>query len=247
MTDTRLAIPIDRASPIPLYFQVAQHLERLIETGDLVPGTRLDNEIVLADRLGLSRPTMRQAIQHLVEKGLLVRKRGVGTQVVHPQVRRQVKLTSLYEDLARTNQRPSTRVLAHEIVRAPDEAAVALGVTPGSEVTYLERVRYAQGEPLALLRNYLPTRIAGLSIEALEARGLYDLLRNSKLRIQVATQTIGARRASAREAKLLDEPRGAPLLTATRTAYDDAGRAVEYGMHVYRASRYAFQLTLVER
>ena len=247
VTDTIHAIAIDRASPVPLYFQVAQHLERLIESGELVPGSRLENEVVLAERLGLSRPTMRQAIQHLVEKGLLVRKRGVGTQVVHPQVRREVKLTSLYDDLSRTNQRPRTAVLALEPTPAPEEAAAALRVAPGTEVVYLERVRYAQDEPLAVLRNYLPSGVADLSTEALESHGLYEILRNAKLRIHVATQTIGARRAVGREARLLNEPRGAPLLTITRTAYDDAGRVVEYGTHVYRASRYSFELTLVER
>src|SRR6185437_12009546 len=89
-------------SPVPLYFQVAQRLEQMIESGELATGTRLENEIDLADRLGLSRPTMRRAIESLVGKGLLVRKRGVGTQVLHPKVQRQVELTSLYEDLAQT-------------------------------------------------------------------------------------------------------------------------------------------------
>lgn len=247
MTDAMLTAPIDRTSPVPLYFQVAQHLERLIESGELVPGSRLENEVVLAERLGLSRPTMRQAIQHLVDKGLLVRKRGVGTQVVHPQVRREVRLTSLYDDLTRTNQRPRTKVLAIEHVPAPDEPAVALQLALGAEIVYLERLRYARDEPLALMHNYLPAGIADLSAEALESQGLYEILRGSRLRMQVATQTIGARRATVREARLLDEPRGAPLLTITRTAYDDAGRAVEYGTHAYRASRYSFELTLVER
>lgn len=72
---TRL-ITIDRSSPVPLYFQVAQQLQQLIESGTLAPGTRLENEIALADQFGLSRPTMRQAMQHLVDKGLLARKRG---------------------------------------------------------------------------------------------------------------------------------------------------------------------------
>ena len=79
-------LQVDRKSPVPLYFQVAQHMEHLIESGELAPGTRLENEIDLADRLRLSRPTMRRAIQELVAKGLLVRKRGVGTQVVHGKV-----------------------------------------------------------------------------------------------------------------------------------------------------------------
>ena len=99
-------IQVDRNSPVPLYFQVAQHLEQLIESGELAPGTRLENEIDLADRLRLSRPTMRRAIEYLVGRGLLVRKRGVGTQVVHAKVQRKVELTSLYDDLANTRRDP---------------------------------------------------------------------------------------------------------------------------------------------
>ena len=99
-------IQVDRSSPVPLYFQVAQHLEQLIDSGELAAGVRLENEIDLADQLGLSRPTMRRAIQYLVDRGLLVRKRGVGTQVVHAKVRRQVELTSLYDDLAKASRDP---------------------------------------------------------------------------------------------------------------------------------------------
>jgi DNA-binding transcriptional regulator YhcF (GntR family) len=90
---------LDRASPIPLYFQVASHLEQAIESGRLGPGTRFDNEVDLADQLGLSRPTMRRAMQHLVDKGLLVRRRGIGTRVVSAKVRRSLELTSLHDDL----------------------------------------------------------------------------------------------------------------------------------------------------
>src|SRR5262245_63001298 len=95
------SIVINRSSPVPLYFQVAEQLEQAIVDGELAPGDRIANEIALAGELGLSRPTMRQAIQLLVDKGLLVRKRGVGTQVVHGQIRRPVELTSLHDDLQR--------------------------------------------------------------------------------------------------------------------------------------------------
>src|SRR4051794_38159008 len=88
-------ITIDRSSPVPLYFQFAQQLQKLIETGALPPGTRLSNEVAMADEFGLSRPTMRHAMQHLVDKGLLSRKRGVGTQVLTNRIRRQVGFTSL--------------------------------------------------------------------------------------------------------------------------------------------------------
>jgi DNA-binding GntR family transcriptional regulator len=95
------SIAVDRASPVPLYYQVAQQLEQVIQSGELAPGTRLNNELVLADQLGVSRPTLRRAMEYLVDRGYLVRKRGIGTQVVHPKLRRPVQLTSLYDDLTR--------------------------------------------------------------------------------------------------------------------------------------------------
>jgi DNA-binding GntR family transcriptional regulator len=247
VTPVSQLISIDRSSPVPLYFQVARRLEELIATGHLAPGTRLENEVALADQLGLSRPTMRQAIQYLVDKGLMVRKRGVGTQVVHARVRRTVELTSLYEDLDRTHQQPRTDVLSFRPARAPDEVAVALALPAGGAVLLIERLRYAQGEPLALMRNYLPAGLLRVTADDLRDRGLYQLMRAAGVNLRLAEQTIGARRATAAEAKALGEPRGAPLLTMARTAYDDAGRAVEYGQHAYRASLYSFELTLVAR
>src|SRR5581483_6409055 len=120
MTFSPTSIPIDRNSPVPLYYQVAQVLEKAIESGELAAGVRLDNEIALAESLGLSRPTMRRAIQYLVDKGLLVRKRGVGTQVVHRAVRRGIQLTSLYEDLSSEDREPKTEILQLETERATD-------------------------------------------------------------------------------------------------------------------------------
>ncbi|MBX5447421.1 MAG: GntR family transcriptional regulator [Acidothermus cellulolyticus] len=245
MTD--LSLTLDRSSPVPLYYQIAQQIEQAIERGELAPGTKLDNEIELADRLGLSRPTMRRAIQELVRKGLLVRKRGVGTQVVHGKVKRPVELTSLYDDLLKSNQKPRTDVLTLETIPAADEVAVHLGIEPRSQVIYVERVRYARDEPLAIMHNWLPAHLVSLERSDLERAGLYDRLRKAGIRICVASQRIGAKAATSEEARLLRTRRGAPLLTMARVAYDDTGRAVEYGSHVYRSDSYTFEITLVER
>lgn len=241
------SIQIDRSSPVPLYFQVAQRLEQMIESGEMPPGSRLENEIALADQLGLSRPTMRQAIRHLVDKGLLVRTRGVGTQVVHARVRRRIELSSLFDDLDRAHRQPRTEMLSFGLVEAPDDVAMALQLPADTEVVAFERLRYAQEEPLALMRNYLPVGVADVTPEKLTQHGLYQLLRDAGVQPRIADQTISARKANATEARLLHEPRGAPLLTMLRTAYDHANRAVEYGNHLYRASRYSFELTLVAR
>ncbi|NUT11637.1 MAG: GntR family transcriptional regulator [Nonomuraea sp.] len=242
-----LDIDLDRTSPIPLYFQVAERIARAIQAGELPPGHRLRNEIELAGQLGLSRPTVRRAIQYLVDKGLVVRKRGVGTQVVHSQVKRAVELTSLYDDLRRAGQEPRTEVLSIETVAADDGVAAVLGLAPGAPVLRLERLRYAGGKPLALLHNWLPPGRDPYSARALEERGLYELMRAAGVRMRVANQRIGARAATPAEARLLGERPACTLLTMVRTAYDDQGRAVEHGSHVYRASHYSLAVTLVER
>jgi GntR family transcriptional regulator len=108
----------------------------------------------------------------------------------------------------------------------------------------LERIRLADGEPMALMHNYLPAGLVQLNLEMLEQHGLYELLRASGIGLYSATQRMCAKNASAAEARTLDESRGTALLTMERIAYDQAGRPVEFAMHLYRASRYAFTTTL---
>lgn len=235
---------VDRLSPIPLYYQVATRLEQLIESGELPVGSRLENELDLSDQLGVSRPTMRRAISYLVERGLLVRRRGIGTQVVQPKVRRPVELSSLHDDLSKTGRAPRTEVLSFEVRPVTDVMAHSLGVPDGTPATHLERLRYAGDEPLALMHNVVPSTVLELRREDLEARGLYQVLRAAGCEPRMATEQIGARAATAAEARTLHEKRGAPLLTMTRTAWDAAGRVVEHGDHVYRAGHYSFEVQL---
>jgi GntR family transcriptional regulator len=236
---------IDRSSPVPLYFQVAQHLEQAIESGNIPNGTLFDNEIALADQMGLSRPTMRQAMQHLVDKGLVVRRRGIGTRVVLPKVRRPLELTSLYDDLARSGQEPTTEVLELRTQPADEELAGILQVDPGDVVFRLVRLRRARGNPIAKMTNYLPTSVGDVTADSLTRHGLYELMRARGIQLHAATQTVGARTATLAEARDLDEPRNSALLTMQRVTYDDQGKVVEYGTHIYAASRYSFEIALL--
>ncbi|WSQ64110.1 GntR family transcriptional regulator [Streptomyces sp. NBC_01216] len=238
---------VDRSSPVPLYHQLARQLEAAIEDGVLTPGSLLGNEIDLAARLGLSRPTVRQAIQSLVDKGLLVRRRGVGTQVLHSRVRRPLEPSSLYDDLEAAGQCPATVVLASHTEPADARVAAALGIPEGSDVHRLERLRTAHGAPMALLRNHLPAGLLDPDGGSLEVTGLYRLLRGAGVTLHSARQTIGARAATPAEAEPLAEQRHAPLLTMERTTFDDTGRAVEFASHLYRASRYSFEFQLLAR
>jgi len=242
-----LAIAVDRSSPVPLYYQVAQQLEKAIGDGRLAPGAKLDNEIALADRLRVSRPTMRRAIQELVEKGLLARRRGLGTQVVHDRLHRELGLTSLYDDLRETGQEPRTRVLVNRLQRAPAHVAEQMRIEPESRVVHLERLRLVGAEPLAVLRNWLPEWLLRPSDHELETHGLYELLRAGGIRLVAARQRMSACRAPARDARLLGESRSTPLLTMQRTSYDDSGRVAEFADHAYRPEIYSFEITLVNR
>jgi DNA-binding GntR family transcriptional regulator len=245
---TEVDLRVDRSSPVPLYYQFAQQLEEAIRTGLFANGERLENELVLAQRYGLSRPTVRQAIQELVRKGLLVRKRGVGTQVVQGHAfTRPVALSSLYDDLARSGRDPRSELRGFETRAADRDVAEALGLPEGTAVVRIERLRWAGGEPLALMVNWLPVSLATFDQDRLEAHGLYELLRRTGVHMRVATQTIGARPATAAELTLLQEQKGAALLTMERIAYDDEGQPVEFGSHIYRAGNYRFEVTLVDR
>ena len=151
-------ITIDRTSPVPLYFQLAQHFETAIRSGDLKVGSRLENELELVETLGLSRPTVRAAFLYLANKGLVVRKRGLGTVVANERIDRSVKLTSLYDDLAATGRTPSTKVVKAEVGRVADEVTQALQLPERALVLSLERIRLADEEPVAFMHNYLPGR-----------------------------------------------------------------------------------------
>ena len=157
---------------------MAEQIEQAIHDGELAPGDRIANEVALADQLGLSRPTLRQAIQTLVDKGMLVRKRGVGTQVVNAPIRRTVELTSLYDDLTRSGLRPTTtRAGARPGARrrgGGPEAEHALRAT-GSGGS--RRLRAVKDEPLALMCNLVPEGVTDLSLVDLDHTGLYEHFR----------------------------------------------------------------------
>jgi GntR family transcriptional regulator len=245
VTDLLETFAVDRSSPIPLWFQVAQHFEQAIAGGALPQGTLLENEILLAEQLGISRPTMRRAMEQLVDQGLIVRRRGIGTRVVQPKVRRPLELTSLYDDLATTGQSPTTEVLRFETLGADADIAGRLRLPTGDPVVLVERLRSALDQPIARMTNWLPADVVTFEEDALATNGLYDLLRRTGVHLHSATQTVGARTATAAEARDLGEPRGAALLTMERETLDDHGTVVEFASHLYAASRYSFEINLV--
>ncbi|MEO7753591.1 MAG: GntR family transcriptional regulator [Terracoccus sp.] len=240
-------VRIDRSSPVPLYHQLAQALTAAVVDGSLQPGDPFENEIAMAERLQLSRPTVRRAIQELVSQGLLFRRRGLGTTVASRRIHRKAELTSLYDDLERVGAgAPGTRVLSHGLV-VDETASAALGLAPDTPLLAISRLRTDGGRPLAVLRNWLPPDYADLTVEQLEGNGLYALLRARGGKPVVAHQSIGARPPSAQERRHLDLRPSQPVLTMTRSAFDAVGKPVEYGDHCYRAQDYRIEVMIDER
>lgn len=242
-----IPIVIDRASPVPLYHQLAEQLTAAIEGGQLKPGDAFENELALAARLELSRPTVRRAIAELVNRGLLVRRRGVGTTVASQVIHRRDELSSLYDDLVRRGEKPRTEILELSRSQVNATAAEAIGLPEDTPLFYVRRRRLTGKVPTAVMNNYLPPHLADISEKDLRTRGLYEILRSRGVRPVIAHQVIGARRPTSTERRLLGLKSGDPLLTMTRRAYDAEGNPVEYGDHCYRYDQYAFDVTVHDR
>ncbi|MDO5049059.1 MAG: GntR family transcriptional regulator [Actinomycetaceae bacterium] len=239
----QLMVDIDRDSSVPLYQQISEPLEHAIISGQIAPGQLVEDEISMARRLEVSRPTARRALQELVNRGLLTRRRGVGTRVTPSQIHRPLELSSLNDDLVEAGYKPSTRVLSYEIIEAGPEEAQMLGLEVGDGVLLSSRLRSVDGQPLAILTNHLPLDLAPTWKE-LQESGLYECFARRNIKIASASQKIGARQATPAEAEILTEETKAPLLTMERTAYTEDGRIVEVGNHVYRPSLYSFRFTV---
>ena len=240
----QLPVSLDRTSPVPLYHQLAEQLAAAIHSGQLLPGDPFEPEIALADRLEMSRPTVRRSIAELVSQGLLVRRRGVGTSVAHEAVHRRGELTSLYEDLRERGGVPTTAVLRMTYGDADMWAARALQLDDDAPLVYVERVRFVDDQPIALMRNWLPARFGSLSVADLESHGLYELLRLRGAIPSLAHQSIGSRPAIGEERRLLQLGPDAAVLTMTRQAFDANGTPLEFGDHCYRSDRYRFDVTV---
>ncbi len=236
-------IVLDRESSDPLYRQISQPLEELILSGALQAGRLIEDEVSMAQRLNVSRPTARRALQDLVARGLLTRRRGAGTRVTPSHVRRTLSLTSLNEDLLKSGFKPRTEVVSYQVRLADDEEAALLHCEEGNEIVRIERLRLIDERPLAFMTNLLRADAAP-TLTQLSQFGLYACLDERGLRPVSAEQAVGARVASELDAKRLNIAPGSALLTMQRTAYDAKENVTEYGSHIYNAALYSFQFNL---
>ena len=148
-------VKLDRSSPIPLYFQISEPIASAIQDGTLAAGTRLEDELSMAKRLQVSRPTARQALQRLVDRGLLTRRRGVGTLVAPTRVHRPMELTSLHSDLVAAGLTVTTAVLDYDEHPATEEEAELLETQAETPIVRLVRLRSTDDEPIEIGRAHV--------------------------------------------------------------------------------------------
>jgi DNA-binding GntR family transcriptional regulator len=232
----------------PLYHRVYRRIAEEIESGTLQPGARLPSERWFCDDLGVSRATVRRAIEELVANGL-VESRGRGSYVTGEALVEPPNTLMSLSELGRSRGLDATaRVLAAEVRPATIDEADAFGIAPGAELFELQRLRMLDGLPISLDNNRVPLRFVpsapGLDFTT---ASLYTAIERDGNRLVRADYELEARAAADTEAGLLGLAPGAPVLYATTVAIGDDGRILDLGRTLYRADRYRFQATLMRR
>ncbi|MET8139072.1 GntR family transcriptional regulator [Sphaerisporangium sp. NPDC005288] len=236
---------IDPDSPVPKYFQLREILLDLIEGNELTIGAAIPSERELCQRFGLSRMTVRQAVDHLVSEGRLHRVAGKGTFVARPKIEMALRLTSFSDDMRARGMEPGSRDLDRRVVRASAHLARELGIQPGEAVHFIERLRTADGEPLCIERAHIPVSFApDLESFDLSGRSLYALLETRHgVVLDAGELTIDGGIADPGDADLLKLPRGGAVLLLQRRSFS-GGVCVEFGVSTYRADRYQLRTVL---
>lgn len=229
-----LGLPVEA----PKYYRLKEALDALIE--GLPAGSPILPERVLCGQYGVSRTTVRQAMQELVHEGRLYRLQGKGTFVAHAKLVQTIQLTGHTEDMKARGMRPGSRLIGASRVPASAQTAEALRLSAGAEVAKIERLRLADGEPMAAETVFLDAaRFPDVDRRIAHSVSLYELLREVYgVRLSAGEETIESALASPQEAALLGTRPGAPLLLLVRRTWEEDGRPVELVQSLYRGDRY---------
>ncbi|GAA2746850.1 GntR family transcriptional regulator [Kitasatospora cinereorecta] len=230
----------DTSGPAYKRTRVRDYLRDFVESRS--PGDPIPSERALCEQLGVSRPTLRSAVDELVATGLIVREHGRGMFVAPAKITQE--LAAATEDhafvLPRAAGTWTSRVLEFGTVQAGARVGRKLKLSPAVEVCYIARLRLVDGEPMAIEYLHLPAAlVAGLQAEDMVAGDFYELLRDRYgVRVHEAVQSMEPTVVSEKEARLLDVPVLSPALHVERLTTDRGGRPVEYVHSLYRGDRY---------
>lgn len=209
------------------------------------PGEALPKERDLADTYGISRATLRQALQMLSDEGRIYSIRGTGTFVAQQRISKDPVLTSFSDDMQARGLEPGSRLLSAEEVPAPPSTARALELPPDAPVFRIVRLRLADWLPMCLETMHLPVRFFPRLLDENLESSLYHLLESRyRTRVASADQDLTAVALTRNQADLLGTGRNSPALRVHRISTDTRGRLVEDAESLYRADRYNFHLVV---
>lgn len=214
-------------------------------TNGMSPGTAIPSERDLATRFGVSRMTLRNAIDDLVRDGYLVRRQGAGTYVARPKVAKQIHLTSFTEDMRSRGLVASTRVLSVVRKRAGAKIGARLNLSPSEVVVTVGRLRLADGEPMAIEWLSVPDRMLPGLVRADFESSFYRVLEERfGIVVDGGSQTLEPTVTDEEESELLGVPLQSPALFVERVTWTADGTPVEYTRTMYRGDRYRFSVEL---
>lgn len=243
-----IAGTIDKASPVPFYYQLRQLLERAVADGVLASGEQIPTEASLCERYDVSRTVVRQALSDLERTGLVTRLKGKGTFVAQPKVSEFVaqSLTSLHEDLSARGERLETKVLRLEAEPVSPHVAAMLELPESEQIVLLERLRFLRGEPLVVTTAYMPYSICAPILQLdMSDRSLFETYEQELgLKLHRGTRAMEARAATTEVARHLGVPEGSPVLAFSGVTYLDDGRPIEYFIGLHRGDRSRFETEL---
>lgn len=236
--------PLNKHSTVPLYSQLYSRLAQQIASGELKAGDRLPPERELAESMNVSRITARQAIDALVEKGLVYREQGRGTFVAEPKMRGLIGFTSFSDDLRARGYQPSSQILVQELTPVDEDNGRLLKLAPGEMAIHLARVRLADDRPVAMQSALIPHRLCpGLESLDLHNQSLYSVLREQYFIHPAWTEAeLEALPATAEEARLLQIEKGDPVLIVRGITYSDTFEVIELVRTVYRGKGLALYI-----
>lgn len=231
---------IDKQSPLPIYYQIIEDLQKRIEKSEFKPGELIPSERELSEYYDVSRMTVRQAITNMVNDRELYRERGKGTFVGEPKIEQPLQgMRSFTEDMNQRGMTASSRLLFFETVPASQEVAQKLGVQEGDQVYHLKRIRYADQKPMTVEVTFIPVSLVPDLTEDVALQSLYHYVETSLgKKIEKATQVIEATIADDSLAELLEVPAASAILQMERTGILEDGRPFETVTSSFRADRY---------
>lgn len=231
---------------IPRHEQVSNWLREQIQSGVYEPGDQLPSESALGDQFGVSRVTVRRALQTVENEGYIYRRQGLGSFVQTPPVRQGlVRLTDFAQDMRQAGLKARSEVLAQKLESATPRVANLLGLKPGDKVERLDRLRLADTTPIAFDRTFLPVFYAQLLRgHDLEHETIYTVLASYDIDVERGRYRIEAVDAPDDVAEYLGIPAASAVLRISRTSFATGGKIIYYQQRFYRSDRVAYELEL---